>query len=141
MYFNKPMHVHTFCNTRSCSCALPICHCFMCLCVYTQGCLVVLLLQQWLVLYLTKRMMQLMTSEAFTEHRSKIPSPYLENYLAYQTHFSLSNLIRKYHSGLASKWSVYMHIQLHIVHYLHYIFTGSLHIQPPKYCVSHAHLH
>ena len=51
-------------------------------------------------------MMQLMTSEAFIEHYSKIPSSYLENYLAFQTHFSLSNLINKYLSGLAKKWSV-----------------------------------
>ena len=87
-------------------------------------------------------MMQLMTSEAFTEHRSKIPSPYLENYLAYQTHFSLSNLIRKYHGGLASKWSVMYKFCVWYTHVAYvYIVAGSPHIQPPKYCVSHAPLH
>ena len=64
----------------------------------------VLLLQQWLVRHLTKRMMQLMTLEAFTEHRSKIPYSYLESYLSHQSHFSLSSLIERYLKGLASKW-------------------------------------
>lgn len=73
-----------------------------------QGCLVVMLLQQWLVRHLTKRMMQLMTLEAFTEHRSKIPSSYLKNYLTHQAHFSLSDLIDRYLKGLASKWFVYV---------------------------------
>ena len=81
---------------------------FMCrsftYCICVQGCLVVLLLQQWLVRHLTKRMMQLMTLEAFTEHRSKIPYSYLESYLSHQSHFSLSSLIERYLKGLASKW-------------------------------------
>ena len=69
-----------------------------------QGCLVVMLLQQWLVRHLTKRTMQLMTLEAFTEHRSVIPYSYLESYLAHQGHFSLSSLINRYQKGLVSKW-------------------------------------
>ena len=96
----------------------------------------VVVLQQWLVRHLTKRMMQLMTSEAFTEHRSKIPSSYLENYLAFQTHFSLNNLIRKYLSGLANKWSArctriyntymymyrytFMYVYVHCLSFLHF---------------------
>ena len=91
-----------------------------------QGCLVVQLLQQWLVRHLTKRMMQLMTSEAFTEHRSKIPSSYLENYLACQAHFSLKNLIDNYLTGVASKWSVYvgraMCIYIHVQCTLYYLY-------------------
>ena len=66
--------------------------------------MVIMLIQQWLVRHLIKRMMQLMTSEAFTEHRTKIPSSYLENYLALQAHFSLKRLIERYHRGLAIKW-------------------------------------
>ena len=88
------------------TCHFSLCGTWYNVCVCVQGCLVVLLLQQWLVRHLTKRMMQLMTSEAFIEHRSKIPSSYLENYLAYQAHFSLTHLIEIYHKGLASKWSV-----------------------------------
>ena len=45
-----------------------------------------------------------MTSEALTEHRTKIPSSYLENYLTHQAHFSLSRMVNKYHSGLRVKW-------------------------------------
>ena len=54
--------------------------------------------------YLTKRIMQLMTPEALIEHRKKIPSSYLENYLTHQAHFSLNRLINKYHGGLKVKW-------------------------------------
>ena len=130
----------------------------------------VLLLQQWFVRQLIKRMMQLMTSEAFTEHRTKIPSSYLENYLAYQAHFSLSRLINKYYSGLANKWSAHINVDgiaiytPHLVHvhmyqyslvylilrilyiiYVDVLFltltTGNPTFQPPKCCASHAPLH
>ena len=89
----------------------------------------VLLLQQWFVRQLIKRMMQLMTSEAFTEHRTKIPSSYLENYLAYQAHFSLSRLINKYYSGLANKWSAHINVDgiaiytPHLVHMHMYLYN------------------
>ena len=63
-----------------------------------------MLLQQWLVRHLTKRTMQLMTPEALTKYRKKIPTSYLENYLTHQAHFSLNRLIIKYHSGLRVKW-------------------------------------
>ena len=65
-----------------------------------KGCLVVALLQQWLVRHLCKRLMQLMTSEALTLYRNVIPSSYLENYLSFHTHFSLKELILKYHLAL-----------------------------------------
>ena len=77
--------------------------CYVSLC-HVQGCLVVMLLQQWLVCHLTKRIMQLMTPEALTEHCTKIPTSYLKNYLIHQAHFSLNRLIIKYHSGLTVKW-------------------------------------
>ena len=60
----------------------------------------VALLQQWLVRHLCKQLMQLMTSEAFTLHRNTLPSSYLENYISFHTHFSLQELIIKYHQSL-----------------------------------------
>ena len=65
-----------------------------------KGCLVVALLQQWLVRYLCKRLMQLMTSEAFILYQNTLPSSYLENYISFQAHFSLKELILKYHQAL-----------------------------------------
>ena len=62
-----------------------------------EGCLMLALLQQWLVRYLCKRLMQLMTSEAFILNRNVLPSSYLENYISFQAHFSLKKLILKYH--------------------------------------------
>ena len=67
-----------------------------------QGCLVIALLQQWLVRFLTKRLMQLMTPEAVILHRNKIPFSYLKNYLNFHTHFSLSNLVKSYHQAVES---------------------------------------
>ena len=58
------------------------------------------LLQQWLVRYLCKRLMQLMTSEAFILYRNVLPSSYLENYISFQAHFSLQKLILKYYLDL-----------------------------------------
>ena len=62
--------------------------------------MVVALLEQWLVRYLCKRLMQLMTSEAFILYRNTLPSSYLENYILFQAHFSLKELILKYHHAL-----------------------------------------
>ncbi len=61
--------------------------------VSVEACLVIAVLEQWLVRYLTKRLMQLMTSEALVLHRRKIPSSYLRDYLMYGTHFSLKQLV------------------------------------------------
>ena len=62
--------------------------------------LVVCFFQQWLVRYFCKRLMQLMTSEALILNRNKIPSSYLVNYLSYQSHFSLKELVNRYYSAL-----------------------------------------
>ena len=73
----------------------------------TEGCLVVTLFQQWLVRHLCKQLMQLMTSEAFILYRNTLPSSYLENYISFHTHFSLQELILKYHRALEhSGWWV-----------------------------------
>jgi hypothetical protein len=65
-----------------------------------EGCMVVSLLQQVLVRLLTKRLMNLMTTEAVILNRNKIPYSYLENYLSNQTHFSLKEVIANYHTAL-----------------------------------------
>lgn len=70
--------------------------------VSPEACLVIALLQQWLVRHLTKRLMQTMTSEALILHRNKIPYSYLKNYLNYHTHFSLLNLVESYHQAVES---------------------------------------
>ncbi len=70
--------------------------------VTPEGCLVIALLQQWLVRFLTKRLMQMMTSEALILHRNKIPFSYLKNYLNFNTHFSLLNLVESYHQAVES---------------------------------------
>ena len=65
----------------------------------TEGCLVVSLLQQFLVRYLVKRVMQLMTTEAIILYRNSIPKSYLSHYLNSQAHFSLKDLIGNYHKA------------------------------------------
>ncbi len=70
--------------------------------VTPEGCLVIALLQQWLVRFLTKRLMQMMTPEALVLHRNKIPFSYLKNYLHVHTHFSLLNLMKSYHKSVES---------------------------------------
>ena len=53
------------------------------------------LLVQWLVRYLCKEVMQLMTPEALILHERQIPASYIHNYLTYQKHFSLIDLIQQ----------------------------------------------
>ena len=63
-------------------------------------CMVIAVLQQWLVRYLCKKLMQLMTPEALILHRNKIPSSYLTHYLKHQSHFSLKQLISNQYNTL-----------------------------------------
>ncbi len=58
-----------------------------------EACLVVSILQQWLIRYLCKTLMQLMTPEAICLHRKKIPGSLIDNYLTHQQHFSLKKLL------------------------------------------------
>ena len=62
----------------------------------TDSCVVISLLQQWIVRYLCKRLMQLMTPEALAIHHCKIPTNYCENYLMHQVHFSLKQLLSRH---------------------------------------------
>ena len=57
-------------------------------------------LLQWLVTYLSKKLMQLMTPEALLNNHKKSPSHYISAYLNHQNHFSLKEVIRKYQSCL-----------------------------------------
>ena len=71
------------------------------------GCMVISLLQQWFVRYFCKILMQLMTPEALVLNQKKIPISYLVNYLSYQNHFSLKDLIEKHYNTLeATGWYV-----------------------------------
>lgn len=68
----------------------------------TTGYMVIFLLQHLLVRLLTKKMMNLMTTEGFILNCNKIPYTYLENYLDNQTHFSLKEAITNYHRALTA---------------------------------------
>ena len=57
-------------------------------------------LLQWLVTYLCKKLIQLMTPEALLNNHKKIPSHYISAYLNHQNHFSLKEVVRKYQSCL-----------------------------------------
>ena len=53
------------------------------------------LLVQWLVRHFCKALMQLMTPEALVLHERQVPASYIHNYLTYQKHFSLKDLIQQ----------------------------------------------
>ena len=81
-----------------------------------EGCMVISLLQQWFVRYFCKKLMQLMTSEALILNRNKIPLSYLVNYLIYQNHFSLKDLIKRYYNTLeATGWYVVRVLQKRVL--------------------------
>ena len=63
--------------------------------IYNHACLVISLMAQWLVSYLCKRLMQLLTPEALIVHLNQIPKCYIQSYLQLQEHFSLKNLLAK----------------------------------------------
>ena len=67
-----------------------------------EGCMVVSILQLLLVRLFTKRLMQLMTTEAIILNRKKIPFSYLANYISNQAHFSLKDLITQYHKAVVA---------------------------------------
>ena len=68
-----------------------------------EACLVVSILQQWLIRHFCKNLMQLMTPEAICLHRRKIPSSLIDNYLTNQQHFSLKKLIEHHLLALESR--------------------------------------
>ena len=60
--------------------------------IFPDACLMISILQQWLIRYLCKRMMQILTPEGMAVHYRKIPRSYREVYFKQQEHFSLKNL-------------------------------------------------
>ncbi len=68
--------------------------------VSSEGCLIISLLQQWLIRYLTKRLMQLMKFEDVIIYKDEIPTSYLKNYLNFQEHFSLCTLMESYYDAV-----------------------------------------
>ena len=61
--------------------------------VSPNACLMISVMTQWLIRYLCKRLMQLMTSEALCVHHRRIPTSYIQAYLNHQHHFSLKALL------------------------------------------------
>jgi len=61
--------------------------------IYVDACLVISLLLHWLVRYICRRLIQLLTPEALAVHLYKIPIVYVTSYLKLQEHFSLKNLV------------------------------------------------
>ena len=53
------------------------------------------LLVQMLVRHVCKGLMQLMTPEALILHEHQIPASYIRNYLTFQKHFSLKDLVEQ----------------------------------------------
>jgi len=66
------------------------------------------LLVQWLVRYLCKEVMQLMTPEALVLHERQIPASYIHNYLTYQKHFSLIDLIKQQINRIGVQGKMYV---------------------------------
>ena len=73
--------------------------------LHISSCLVLHVLEQLIIRILLKRLMQLMTTEAFILKRKVIPLSYLYNYLKFQTHFSLEKTIANY-------YEIYQHTYL-----------------------------
>ena len=61
--------------------------------VHMDALMVIAVLMQWFVSYLCKKLMQLVPPEAIPVHCGGIPTMYTRNYLKFQEHFSLKELI------------------------------------------------
>ena len=89
-----------------------------------EACLVVSIMQQWLICHLSKTLMQLMTPEAICLHHKKIPTSLVENYLTNQHHFSLKKLIEYHLSALESSQMLAFQVSI-IYTCLHSVFSPS----------------
>ena len=72
--------------------------------IYVDSCMVISVLTQWLVSYLCKSLMQLMTPEAIIHHNEEIPTFYLQQYQKFQDHFSLRELVERQLELLKHTW-------------------------------------
>lgn len=64
--------------------------------IHSSACVVIAVLMQWFVCYLCKRLMQVMTPEALAVHCRAIPNLYIRNYLKFQEHFNLKELVERH---------------------------------------------
>ena len=65
-----------------------------------EGCMVVSLIQQLLIRVFTKRLINLVSPEAFVLNQNKISHSYLFHYLKSQSHFSLKKMIENYYKDI-----------------------------------------
>ena len=65
-----------------------------------EGCMVVSLIQQLLIRMFTKRLINLISPEAFILNQNKISHSYLFHYLKNQSHFSLKKMIESYYKDI-----------------------------------------
>lgn len=63
--------------------------------IYTDTCTVISVIMQWLVMYLCKRLMQLVTPEALVIHNQEIPRYYSQYYMKFQEHFDFKGMINQ----------------------------------------------
>ena len=68
--------------------------------IYTDTCMVIAFIFQWLVMYFCKRLMQLVTPEALVILNQEIPRYYCKYYMECQEHFQLKKLIKMHYT----KW-------------------------------------
>ena len=62
--------------------------------MYTDACVVITFLLQWLVMHLSKRLMQLLSPEALVIHNQEIPRHYSKYYMKSQEHFHFQRMVR-----------------------------------------------
>lgn len=61
--------------------------------VFLDYCLVIAVLAQWLLSFILKRLMQLMTPEALVKYNQLIPHMYLKHYIKFQPHFGIREVV------------------------------------------------
>ena len=61
-----------------------------------NSCLIVAVIVQWLIRYVTKHLMHLLTPEALIVNAKHIPSVLMKSYFEFQEHFSLKILINSH---------------------------------------------
>ena len=63
--------------------------------IFPDACLMISVLQQWMIRHLCKRLLQILTPEGMAVNYVKVPRSYREVYFKYQDHFNLRNLVMK----------------------------------------------
>ena len=75
--------------------------------MHEDSCLVIAVMVQWLVRYVTKRCMQLLTPEALAINAKYLPQTFVKDYFQFQEHFSLKDLIKNHYQMLSNnEWLV-----------------------------------